>query len=432
MTRSFAFLNLLRLALFSVAYGVMGALVGGTLNRLLVAELGLPVTLVGLFFAVPLLTSPIRVWLGYHSDTHPLWGKRREPYLFLGALLAALGILSVAYATAYSLTMGSALLFALSLAFVLYGFGRNLAHNTFQALLAERLTGEGKRYITLFEVATLVGSVIGAGAIGQALETFEPARLMAVALVIALLVIVLTGVAGIRQENPAMTATALQARQKGFGKSVREIVLADPQARLFFVLVLFTFIGTLAQDVLLEPYGALVLNMSVGDTTRLTAFWGIGVLVSMLMAGTLLLKWLGYKTVLRLGLASSLFTFVGLIVLGLNGNPEAFRPLVFVMGLGTGLAGAGLLTGVMTFTTPVRAGMLMGVWGMANLLGRAGGSLMGGAVVDLVQMATGNPFWAYAAVFAVESIMLAVAFGLTFPLNIEKALARQEMEAVAA
>jgi len=432
MTRSFAFLNLLRLALFSVAYGVMGALVGGTLNRLLVAELGLPVTLVGLFFAVPLLTSPIRVWLGYHSDTHPLWGKRREPYLFLGALLAALGILSVAYATAYSLTMGSALLFALFLAFVLYGFGRNLAHNTFQALLAERLTGEGKRYITLFEVATLVGSVIGAGAIGQALETFEPARLMAVALVIALLVIVLTVVAGIRQENPAMTATALHARQKSFGKSVREIVLADPQARLFFVLVLFTFIGTLAQDVLLEPYGALVLNMSVGDTTRLTAFWGIGVLVSMLIAGTLLLKWLGYKTVLRLGLASSLLTFVGLIVLGLNGNPDAFRPLVFVMGLGTGLAGAGLLTGVMTFTTPVRAGMLMGVWGMANLLGRAGGSLMGGAVVDLVQMATGNPFWAYAAVFAVESLMLAVAFGLTFPLDIEKALAQQEMEAVAA
>jgi hypothetical protein len=167
MTRSFAFLNLLRLALFSVAYGVMGALVGGTLNRLLVAELGLPVTVVGLFFAVPLLTSPIRVWLGYHSDTHPLWGKRREPYLFLGAILAALGILSVAYATAYSLTIGSALLFALFLAFVLYGFGRNLAHNTFQALLAERLAGEGKRYITYFEVATLVGSVIGAGAIGN-------------------------------------------------------------------------------------------------------------------------------------------------------------------------------------------------------------------------------------------------------------------------
>jgi BCD family chlorophyll transporter-like MFS transporter len=413
MTRSFAFLNLLRLALFSVAYGVMGALVGGTLNRLLVAELGLPVTVVGLFFAVPLLTSPIRVWLGYHSDTHPLWGKRREPYLFLGAILAAL-------------------LFALFLAFVLYGFGRNLAHNTFQALLAERLAGEGKRYITYFEVATLVGSVIGAGAIGQALETFEPARLMAVATAIALLVIVLTVMAGFRQEDPAMTARASQARQKGFGKSVREIVLADPQARLFFVLVLFTFIGTLAQDVLLEPYGALVLNMSVGDTTRLTAFWGIGVLVSMLIAGTLLLKWLGYKTVLRLGLASSLLTFVGLIVLGLNGNPAAFRPLVFVMGLGTGLAGAGLLTGVMTFTTPVRAGLLMGVWGMANLLGRAGGSLMGGAVVDLVQMATGNPFWAYATVFAVESFILAVAFGLTFPLDIEKALAQQEMEMVAA
>lgn len=432
MSKLVSVVNAVRLAFFSIAYGIMGALVGGTLNRLLVAELGLPVTLVGFFFAVPLLTSPIRVWIGHYSDAHPFLDRRREPYIWAGALLAALGLISVALTTANGLNPSVGILFAMFLAFVVYGFGRNLAHNSFQALLAERFSGGGKRYITLFEVATLFGSVLGAGVIGSLLETFNPARLMSVAYGVGLVVVVLAVLASLRQENPQTAAGAAQARQTGFSKAMRELVFADPQVRLFFVLVLFTFIGTLAQDVLLEPYGALVLGLSVGETTRLTAFWGIGVLISMLLSGTLLLKWLSYKTVLRIGLGISTLTFVGMVVLGLSGNPGLFRSLVLVMGLGTGLAGAGMLTGVIHFTTPLRAGLLMGVWGMANLLGRAAGSLLGGAVVDSVNAVSGNIFAAYAVVFALEAMMLVIAFGLTFRLQIENALAQQELASSAA
>lgn len=427
LSRLVLLLNALRLALFSVAYGVMAALVGGTLNRLLVAEAGLPVTLVGFFLSIPLLTSPIRAWLGHYSDTHPLRGKRREPYLWGGALLAALGLVAVAVATARAPGgAGTGLLGALFLAFLVHGFGRNLGHNMFQALLAERFTGASKRYITLFEAATLIGSVMGAGAIGKLLETFQPARLVQVGLGVGVLVVVLAVAATAGQESWTTAATAERARQKDFIRAVRDVVLADPQARRFFLLVLFTFIGALAQDLLLEPFGALVLKMSVGQTTRLTAFWGIGVLTSMLLGGTFLLKWLGYLTVLRVGLLASMVMCAGLALTGASGNPGALRWLVLAMGLGTGLAGAGLLTGVMSFTTAMRAGLLMGVWGMANLLGRAAGSLMGGAVVDVLQALTGNPLVAYATVFGLEAGMLALALGLTFGLKIEEALAQRE------
>ena len=223
-----------------------------------------------------------------------------------------------------------------------------------------------------------------------------------------------------------MVGAARQAGTKNFGAAVRELVWSDPQARLFFALVLFTFVGTLAQDVLLEPYGALVLGMSVGETTRLTAYWGVGVLVSMLISGTMLIRWLGHLLVLRIGLIASLATFIGLVALGLLGRADWFQPLVVVMGLGTGLAGAGMLTGVMAFTTPMRSGLMMGVWGMANLLGRAAGGLMGGAIVDLVQSWTGNPLQAYASVFAMEALMLAGAFVITFWLRIEDSVAQRE------
>jgi hypothetical protein len=82
-------LAVLRLAAFPLGYGITGALAGGTLNRIMVAEMGLPLTLVGFLFALPLLEAPLRVWLGYRSDGYPILGRRREPYIV--ARIAARG-----------------------------------------------------------------------------------------------------------------------------------------------------------------------------------------------------------------------------------------------------------------------------------------------------------------------------------------------------
>jgi BCD family chlorophyll transporter-like MFS transporter len=160
--------------------------------------------------------------------------------------------------------------------------------------------------------------------------------------------------------------------------------------------------------------------MEVDETTQLTAFWGIGVMASMLLSGTVLIKWLGYMRIMRIGIVASALVFIGVIVSGAMGNPGLFRSLVLVMGLGTGLAGAGMLTGVINFTTVIRAGMLMGVWGVANMTGHAFGSLIGGAVVDLMRSLTGNAFIAYATVFAIEVVFLLTALFLSTRLAVGK------------
>ena len=273
---------------------------------------------------------------------------------------------------------------------------------------------------------------MGAGGLGSALEVYDPARLIQVSIGVAIVVLVLATFAALGQEPRSETVevAAEKAREMPFGQVLRKYVFADPQVRLFFTLVFFTFVGTLAQDVLLEPYGALVLGMEVGETTRLTAFWGVGVMISMLLAGTVLIKWLGFMTVMRVGIISSALVFVGVIVSGALGNPGLFQGLVLVMGLGTGLAGAGMLTGVITFTTVIRAGMLLGVWGVANMIGHAFGSLMGGAVVDLMRAITGDAFIAYATVFAIEVIFLLVALYLSTRLSMDasKAYAEEHQE----
>ncbi len=430
------YLNNTRLAFFSIAYGLSGALIGGTLNRIMIAELGLPATLVALFFAVPLIISPVRVWLGYRSDGFPIFGKRREPYIAIGAIAIGLGIIAASNLTANA-TKASAL-FILSgiLSFLLYGLGRNLAHNTYQALISDRYTGTYRtRAVTFYEVATLLGSVMGAGFIGKALETFEPDKLMSVAMGVAIVILILAVIAAIGQEprDQIVQVASEQARKVPFQKVLREVVFADPQVRLLFTLVIFTFIGTLAQDSLLEPYGGLVLGMSVGETTRLTMYWGLGVLASMLLSGLFLIKLLGYMKLMRTGIIVSILVFVGLIATGLTGNAGVFRSLVFVMGLGTGLAGAGMLSSIISFTTPIRAGMLMGVWGVANMVGHAVGNLLGGVLVDSVRLMTGNALLAYSSLFAMEAVMLGIALVLSTRLNLSATAAHtEETEVLAA
>ncbi|MBT6060983.1 MAG: BCD family MFS transporter [Anaerolineae bacterium] len=434
MKKAIRILNDIRLAFFPIAYGLSGALIGGTLNRIMIAEMEMPASLVGLFFAIPLLVSPARVWFGYRSDGFMLFGKRREPYIVLGALLIGLGIISIA-TLSINLAGSAMLTIGVLIAFLIYGVGRNLGHNTFQALVADRFTGEAERgrAVTMYEVATLLGLIAGAGGLGQALENYDPASLTQVAIGVAVIVLVLATFAAVKQEphGDDVNVAVASASKMPFKQVLQEVVLPDKQIRSFFILVLFTFLGTLAQDVLLEPYGALVLGMPVGDTTRLTMFWGIGVMLAMILSGTVFIKWLGYMKVMRIGMVSSALVFVALILLGMSGNAGAFKSIVFVMGFGTGLAGAGMLTGIISFTTPIRAGMLMGVWGMANMIGHALGSLIGGGIVDIVRFwMGGSAFAAYSTVFGMEVVMLSIAFWISTRIDLSASKAKLEAEEV--
>ncbi len=427
MQKVTGFLTHLRLALFPIAYALSGVLIGSTLNRIMIADLGYSATLVALFFAIPLMVSPVRIWIGYRSDGYPLLGKRREPYIVLGAFIIGLGIVAISGLISSGNSAGQ--LAGVALAFLIYGLGRNIGHNTFQALVAERFEGVSRsRAATFYEVATMLGMVMGAGAIKGALKVYDPAMLVRVALGVAVAVLVLAFLGTIGQEKKlqASKEVAENARKVKFSEAFRSVVLADRQVRLFFTIVVLTFVGTLAQDVLLEPYGGLVLNMEVGETTGLTQFWGVGVLLSMLASGLFLLKSLGHMRVMRAGMLLSVLAFAGPIIAGATGNINLFKGAVFIMGIGTGLAGAGMLSGTLAFTTRMRAGMLVGVWGVANMTGHALGSLMGGVTVDGVRALTGSAFAAYGAVFGLEMIILLVAFTLSLRLDVNTAKAMTE------
>ena len=409
-------LNFARLAAFPIGLGLTSVLVGGTLNRVMIVELGLPVALVGFLFAVPLLVSPLRVWLGYRSDAFPLLGLRRVPYIIGGWWLAELGVVVALWLLLRHSAAGWLPVLGMVAAFAVYGLGKNLGSNSFEALQADLFPTEQRpKAVTTLRVAMFVGIIGGAIALGRLLEPFAIDKLWAIGLGVAALACALALLAALGQEKRgAVPDTAVaQARAEPFAATFRRYVWEDTQVRRFFVVVLLAVVGTLAQDVLLEPYGALVLGMSVSQTTRLTALWGVGTVLAMMAAGIWLIKKMGYGRVLQIGLLWCIVIFVALILAGALGAVGLFQGLIFLLGAGTGLASAGMLVGAIEFTNQVHAGFLMGVWGVAVQLGQALGSLLGGSIVGIMlRLSGGNALLAYCTVFAVESFLLAASFVL--------------------
>ena len=60
--------RLMRLSLFQASVGMAVVLLNGTLNRVMVIELGQAVWLVSLMVSLPLLFAPFRALIGFQSD----------------------------------------------------------------------------------------------------------------------------------------------------------------------------------------------------------------------------------------------------------------------------------------------------------------------------------------------------------------------------
>ena len=76
----------LRLGLFQLSLGILGVLMLGLFNRLLIAEIGLPAAVVALAIGSQQLMGFTRVWFGNRSDRIAAGRLKRTPYILISAL----------------------------------------------------------------------------------------------------------------------------------------------------------------------------------------------------------------------------------------------------------------------------------------------------------------------------------------------------------
>jgi MFS transporter, BCD family, chlorophyll transporter len=381
--------RLLRLSLFQISVGMAAVLLTGTLNRVMIVEMGIAASLVALMVAIPLVFAPLRALIGHKSDTHRSFlGWRRVPYIWFGTLLQFGGFAIMPFAllimsgdTTGAVWVGEV---AAAGAFLLVGAGMHTTQTAGLALATDLATEESRpRVVALLYVMLLVGMMLAALLFGWLLRDFDAIRLIQVIQGAAVITMGLNLIALWKQEarNPALTDPDRVRPQ--FGDSWAAL-MSDVRARRLLIAVGLGAAGFSMQDVLLEPYGGEVLGMSVSATTALTAIWAAGTLAGLAWAAGRLAKGACAERLAGLGAAIGVFAFA-LVVLS---APIASTPMlamgVAAIGMGGGLFAVGTLTAAMGLATDGASGLALGAWGAVQASAAGLGVLVGGGLRDIV------------------------------------------------
>ena len=385
--------QLMRLSLFQISVGMASVMLLGTLNRVMIVELGVAAWIVAAMVALPVLIAPFRALLGFRSDTHrSAIGWKRVPYIWFGTLWQFGGLAIMPFALIVlsgDQTLGPAWAGEVlaALCFLMTGLGLHMTQTAGLALAADRATEETRsRVVALLYVMFLVGMGVSALIVGWLLTDFSNLRLIQVIQGTAVATIVLNLLALWKQERMApMSREARAAPRPRFRAAWADFTAGGPAARLIGVVGL----GTLAfsmQDVLLEPYGGEILGLSVTQTTLLTAAWALGALVGFALSARWLSRGIDPARMAGRGLLIGIAAFSGVIFAEPMGLPALFFAGAATIGLGAGLFAVATLTLAMTMPVGGSAGrgLALGAWGAAQATAAGLGIALGGGLRDIV------------------------------------------------
>ena len=421
--------RLMRLCLFQTAIGMTMALLVGTLNRVMIVELGVPAWWVALSVAIPLLCAPLRTLIGYRSDTHPsALGLRRLPYLWLGNIFLFGGLAIMPFAllllndtTLQTLWMGR---LGACLAFLMVGAGIQTTQTAGLALATDLAEPDKRpRVVALLHGAMLVGLIVGSALLAFMLDHFTPTKLAQVVQGSALVVAALNLTALWKQEA---RQTKRGAREPdGFSKNWQQIIELPNMKRFLWTVG----IGTCAfsmQDIILEPFGGEVLHLDVSFTSSLTALSAAGALIAFAFAAKLMGKGLDACRVSAIGLLMGLPGFACVLLASPLDLVWLFRLGTACIGFGGGMFSVGMLIIAMEMPQKAMIGMVLGAWGAVQATSAGVSMAVGGVLKDVFSVfansgvlgdALMNPSSGYGLVFALEMLLLFAALVAMAPLS---------------
>jgi len=410
-------LKRIQLGLIHVSIAMTLVPINSTLNRVMIKELAVSATLVAVLASLPYLFSPIQVMIGAFSDRHPVLGLRRTPYIAAGLLLCVIGlVLSPQAAFLISTHLWAGIGLGL-LAFGAWGMGFNFATVSYLSLASE-LSGEGGRgrTVAIMWFMMICSIIFTSIALSQMVDPYSSAALLRSFWVVALAALLL-GLLGLVRLEPRAQAPSPSGQEEYSWAQLFRFILENRQATLFFVYLAILLAAILGQDILLEPFGGEAFGMPVQATTRITSIWGGCVLVALLIAGGLERR-VNKRTVASLGAWSALAGFVLITLSGLTLSRGIFYSGVVLLGIGTGLATVSNLSLMLDMTTAEKVGLFIGAWGMSNAVSRLAGTILGGALRDLVAQAAQNPVTGYVVVFGIEALLLLVSLFLLQKIDV--------------
>ena len=422
--------RLMRLSLFQVSVAMAVVLLNGTLNRVMIVELGVPAFIVAAMVSLPLLFAPLRALIGFRSDNHrSALGWRRAPYIWFGSLLQFGGLAIMPFALI--VLSGDATgpewigVVAAALAFLLVGAGLHTTQTAGLALATDLAPEDARpRVVAFLYVMLLLGTVASALVFGWLLQDFSQVRLIQVIQGAAAVTMILNIVALWKQEVRDPGRNRGPSSERRFLDAWRALRQQDRWARLLVTVGLGTAAFTM-QDILLEPYGGEILHLDVAATTALTGFLAAGALAGFLMAARVLSKGMDPFRLAGSGALIGLVAFPAVIISAPTESTQLFRIGTVLIGFGGGLFSVGTLTAAMQMASKGAGGLALGAWGAVQATAAGLAIALGGAIRDgvshlaengLLGAALATPATGYNAVYHIEILLLFATLVAVGPL----------------
>ncbi|MER2597900.1 MAG: BCD family MFS transporter [Caldilineales bacterium] len=410
-----------KLGTFHIGSSMTDVLLSGVWNRIMISDLGMVAWPVSLLLAARYFLAPLAIWAGYQSDTHPLFGSRRTAYIWLGRLLMLLALpllpLSVHFIAAQQGALGW-LLAALSL--LLYGTGQSVSGAPFLALVHDSAPYERRgQAVSIVQFMLIVSFAFIPALFARIMPEYDEAlfwRMVWLGMAGAALFWLLAVLGEERRTQrwaARPTPAEIAANRPALRVALSEI-WAQRTTRHYALFLGASAFFAFMQDAVLEPFGGDVFALSAGETTRFNAYWGVGVLVSMIAAYGLTRRRRPdeQKNLTQWGL---LLLSLGVLLLALTAftrSQAMIVPVLLFFGVGFGIFTVGGTSLLMAGNHVAKAASYLALWSVIQLASRGLGIAAGGVLRDLFYLLTQQMHLAYALVFLVEAVGLLVCIPL--------------------
>jgi BCD family chlorophyll transporter-like MFS transporter len=425
--------RLLRLSLFQVSVGMALVLLIGTLNRVMIVELNVPATWVSVMISLPLIFAPFRALIGFRSDTHvSALGWKRVPYIWRGSMVQFGGLAIMPFALLVLSGGGNSQQWpawfghlGAGLAFLLVGAGLHTTQTAGLALATDLAPIESQpKVVGLMYVMLLFGMIASAFIFGAALAEFSPARLIQVIQASAVATLILNAIALWKQESRKRPSRVEVQTPTTFKDAWASFAHGDNAVRRLVAVALGTMAFSM-EDVLLEPYGGQILELTVSATTKLTATLAIGGLLGFGLASKVLSRGFDPFRMASYGAMVGVPAFLAVIFSAPIGSALLFGVGTLAIGFGGGLFGHGTLTATMNHAPEGQAGLALGTWGAVQASAAGLAVALGGILRDVVGglaqrngsfLGQSGPATGYIFVYSIEIVLMFAAILAMAPL----------------
>ncbi len=412
----FKWSRMIQLCSFQLGSAMGDILVTSIWNRFMISGLGIPAWPVGLLIALRYLLSPLSLWAGHRSDTTKFLGFYRTSYIWFGRGMIVFSFpflsLSLARLSADQSDIwgwGAAIV-----CFLLYGTGTLLSGSPFLALVRDSAPkAQQGLAISIAETALIIFFVITG--ITMSLWLRDGYDLVIFHQMVYFAMIVgglfwLVGIWGVENNSisPKLRDTMQKTKKEINFRETFNLIWADNRTRRFFIFLSLATLAAWMQDVILEPFGAEVLDRPMAETTRFNSYWQTATVIFLVGVSV----W-GRKRppeqqryVAEWGLAIMGIGMALLAAESFAGGVRLVEIALLVFGAGFGIYTFGGLSLMAVMSSDRNAGAYLGLWTISILIFKGLGNFLGSLLRDIFLGINLSGAAAYGITFAIAAIGL--------------------------